>query len=177
LKIEDTILASKMGIRLDLGCGENKQANWVGMDIRELEGIDIVHDVQDIPYPIPDSCCLQVLMSHLWEHIEPKYRIKVMDEIWRIMKPGGQLLISVPYYLSFGAYQDPTHYPCPNEATATYFDPKFPLYQVYKPKPWKIIRNDYTANGNMEIIVEAIKEEKLESPKSYPGGSRNERPC
>jgi predicted SAM-dependent methyltransferase len=151
------IFKSKTGIHLDIGCGENKQPNFIGMDIRSVKGVDIVHDAQDFPYPIPDSCCLQVLLSHLWEHIEPKNRIKLMDEIWRVMKPDGQLLISVPYYLSFGAYQDPTHYPCPNEATFTYFDPKYPLYQIYKPKPWKLLRNDYTMNGNMEVIMEAVK--------------------
>lgn len=152
---------SKLGIRLDIGCGENKQSNFVGMDIRPVKGVDIVHDAQEFPYPIPDNYCLQVLLSHLWEHIEPKNRVKLMDEIWRIMKPDGQLLISAPYYLSFGASQDPTHYTCPNEATFTYFDPKYPLYQIYKPKPWKVVRNDYTLNGNMEVILEAVKDGKV----------------
>jgi predicted SAM-dependent methyltransferase len=89
------------GIRLDIGCGGAKQNHWVGMDIRELKGVDIVHNVQDFPYPIPDDSCFQILLSHLWEHIEPKYRIQMMNELWRIMKPDGQLLISVPYYLSY----------------------------------------------------------------------------
>jgi SAM-dependent methyltransferase len=145
------------GIRLDIGCGGAKQNHWVGMDIRELKGVDIVHNVQDFPYPIPDDSCFQILLSHLWEHIEPKYRIQMMNELWRIMKPDGQLLISVPYYLSFGATQDPTHYTCPNEATMTYFDPNCGLYNIYKPKPWKIIRNDYQINGNLEVILEAQK--------------------
>jgi predicted SAM-dependent methyltransferase len=160
--MDQKLFRSKAGIRLDIGCGENKQPNFIGMDIRSIKGVDIIHDAQDFPYPIPNDCCLQVLLSHLWEHIEPKNRIKLMDEIWRIMKPDGQLLISVPYYLSFGAYQDPTHYPCPNEATFTYFDPKYPLYQIYKPKPWKLVRNDYSMNGNLEVIMEAIKNGKLD---------------
>ena len=117
--VDEALLKAKAGIRLDIGCGEAKQPNFIGMDIRDVPGVDIVHDAEDFPYPMPDNCCLQVLMSHLWEHIEPKNRIKLMDEIWRIMKPDGQLLISAPYYLSFGAYQDPTHYPCPNEACLT----------------------------------------------------------
>ena len=147
------LLNAKRGIRLDIGSGFNKQPGFVGMDIRKVQGVDIVHDAQVIPYPLPKECCNVVLMSHLWEHIEPKNRIKVMDEIWRVMKPDGQLLISSPYYLSFGAYQDPTHYPCPNEATFTYFDPNCSLYRIYQPKPWRLIRNDYQANGNMEVIL------------------------
>lgn len=144
----------KQGIRLDVGCGSNKQPHWVGMDIRKVKGVDIVHDACKFPYPLPANSCFQILLSHLWEHIEPKYRIKLMDELWRIMKPQGQLLISAPYYLSFGALQDPTHYGCPNEATFTYFDPGYPMYRIYEPKPWKLVRNDYQINGNMEVILE-----------------------
>lgn len=151
------LFQSRSGIRLDLGCGENKQKGWVGMDVRKVKGVDIVHDVQKFPWPIPSNSCFQVLMSHLWEHIEPKYRIKVMDELWRVIKDGGQLLLSAPYATSRGAFQDPTHYPCPNEATFTYFDPNFPLYQVYKPRPWKLTRNNYQMNGNVEIILEPRK--------------------
>lgn len=152
------MLKGKTGIRLDVGCGENCQPNWVGMDIRPCKGVDIVHDVQSFPWPIEDGVVFQVLCSHLWEHIEPKYRIDFMNEIWRIMMDRGQLLLSAPYYLSFGACQDPTHYTCPNEATFTYFDPNHPLYTIYKPKPWKIISNDYKMNGNLEVIMEARKD-------------------
>ena len=149
-----------LGIRLDIGCGDNKQPHWVGMDRRKCDGVDIVHDAQKIPYPLKANSCFQVLMSHLWEHIEPKYRIDVMDELWRIIKPEGQLLISVPYYQSAGACQDPTHYTCPTEATFTYFDKRFPLYNVYKCKPWKLIRNTYQFNGNMEVVLEPDKDSK-----------------
>jgi SAM-dependent methyltransferase len=145
------------GIRLDIGCGDNKQPNWVGMDKRKVKGVDIVHDAQDFPYPLESDSCFQVLLSHLWEHIEPKHRIDLMNEIWRILKMDGQLLISVPYYLSFGACQDPTHYTCPTEATFTYFDPNCELYKIYKPKPWKLVQNNYSMNGNMEVILEKIK--------------------
>ena len=127
------LLKSKMGIKLDIGCGSSKQKGFVGMDIRKVNGVDIVHDCTKFPYPIPDNSCLQILMSHMWEHIEPRHRINLMNELWRIMKDGGQLLLGAPYYLSFGAYQDPTHYPCPNEATFTYFDPGYPLYRIYQP--------------------------------------------
>lgn len=162
------LFKTKSGIRLDIGCGDNRQPNFVGMDKRRLKGVDIVWDVQKVPYPIPAGSCFQVLMSHLWEHIEPKNRMKVMDEIWRIIKPGGQLLLAAPYATSIGAFQDPTHYPCPNEATFTYFDPQYPLYGIYKPKPWKLVRNNYQLNGNVEIILEPRKDnnrKKRKKPK------------
>lgn len=150
------LLKRRGGIRLDIGCGSAKQPGFVGMDLRKLPTVDIVHDAQVFPYPLPDDCCVQILLSHLWEHIEPKHRINLMNELWRISRVGAQLLISSPYYLSFGALQDPTHYGCPNEATFRYFDPTHPLWNIYEAKPWKIIQNNYAMTGNMEVIMEKI---------------------
>lgn len=150
------LLKSRGGIKLDVGCGSNKQKGFVGMDRRAVDGVEIVHDVKDIPWPLPDECCHTVLMSHLWEHIPPDARMDVMDEIWRVMRDDGQLLISTPYATSFGANQDPTHYPCPNEATFTYWDPSKPLYQIYRPRPWRLARNNWQTTGNMEVVMEKI---------------------
>jgi SAM-dependent methyltransferase len=160
LKVRKLIKANR-GIKLDIGAGENRQPGFLTMDIRPLPNIDIVWDIQKFPYPIPDNSCHKILMSHIWEHIEPKYRIVMVNELWRIMKHDGELWLSCPYYLSFGAYQDPSHYPCPTEATFTYFDPNYPLWNVYKPRPWKLVRNDYQAAGSLEIIMTAIKKVKL----------------
>ena len=35
-------------IRLDVGCGSNKQHGYVGMDIRKIKGVDIVHDAERV---------------------------------------------------------------------------------------------------------------------------------
>ena len=147
-------LIGGLGINLDVGCGFHKQPNFIGLDKRKIPGIvDIVHDAEVFPWPLPDDICNKILLSHLWEHIKPWLTIDLMDECWRIMKPHGQLLLSTPYAGSFGYYQDPTHCNPANEATWTYFDPQYPLYGIYKPKPWKVERNAYQMNSNMEVIL------------------------
>ena len=156
-KTNTKLFKRRSGARLDVGCSDKKQRGWIGMDRRKCKGVDIVHHVEKCPWPVPKKSCFTVLMSHLWEHIEPKYRIDVMDEAWRVLRKDGQLLISAPYALSMGAFQDPTHYPCPNEATFTYFDPNHALYKVYKAKPWKLVRNNWQLNGNIEVILEPRK--------------------
>ena len=50
-------------IMLDIGCGGNKQRGFTGMDKRKLEGVDIVHDVEKIPYPLKANSCAVVTMS------------------------------------------------------------------------------------------------------------------
>ena len=150
------------GIRLDVGCGLNKQKGFVGMDVSAKSHADIVHDIQKFPWPIPDSCCFQILMSHVWEHIEPKYRFQVMDECWRIIKHDGQLLIAAPYANSFLAMAHPAHYTCPNEAVFQFFDPGFVLYHTesIKASPWKIIRCNFNVNGTIEVIMEPRKDKQ-----------------
>ena len=159
----ETLFKSKAAIRLDLGCGQFKQKGFVGLDQYKQTGVDIVHDIQQFPWPVPDNSCFQVLMSHIWEHIEPKYRFEVMDEVWRIIRHDGQLLLSCPYSGSFLEAAHPAHYMCPNEATFQFFDPDFQLWHscsYKKPLPWKIVRSVFTLNGCIEIILEPRKDKK-----------------
>jgi hypothetical protein len=80
-----------------------------------------------------------------------------MNEIHRIMAPGGKLMLSLPYAGSPGYFQDPTHVnPC-NENTWRYFDPMDDsnFYKFYRPAPWKILQNYYNLQGFMEVVLEA----------------------
>jgi hypothetical protein len=151
-------LKEKRGILLDLGSGEARRKGFVHMDVRPLDGIDIVHDLEDFPWPIDDEECLTVIGSHIFEHIKPWLTIQFMNEIWRITKYDGQLALSMPYGVGRGYQQDPTHCNPANEATWQYFDPRFELYNIYKPKPWNIEVGypQFQANGNMEIVMRKL---------------------
>lgn len=153
-------------INIDLGCGENKQAGFIGVDLRDANGVDIVQDLEKYPWKdIPDNVADLVFASHLLEHINPAGGgfIKFMDEIWRITKFGGRLMASFPYAGSPGYWQDPTHVNGITEVTIAYFDPLakdlqsgtfYHLYTIYRPKPWKIVSCNYNIYGNMEILLE-----------------------
>lgn len=158
--IKKILAENNLGIKLDVGCGFNKQTGFVGLDKRDVAGVDIVHDAEVFPYPLPDESCSIILMSHLIEHIKPWLTVDLFNELWRLMKPGGQIWIGTPYAGSFGFWQDPTHCNGCNEATWTYFDPDYPLYQIYRPKPWKIQKNAWFETGNMEVIMEKRLEVK-----------------
>lgn len=144
-------LVAKRQVMLDLGCGDHKMEGFIGMDRRKRPGVDVVHDVEDLPWPFKDETFNTVAMSHLMEHLNPKYTVEIMNEIWRITKPGGHLMIAMPYAGSFGFWQDPTHIHAWNEATPTYFDPNCALYDVYKPLPWQIKDNIWRSDGNIEV--------------------------
>ena len=40
---------------LDLGCGENKIPNSIGLDNLKLPNVDVVHDLIDLPYPFDNE--------------------------------------------------------------------------------------------------------------------------
>lgn len=147
---------AKPKINLDVGCGFNKQPGFLGMDKRNVAGVDIVHDVEVFPWPFVDGSCSVVLMSHLVEHIKPWLQIDLMNEAWRVLEENGLLMISTPYATSFGYLQDPTHCSPWNEATVTYFIKGQPLYEVYRPSPWVDERISYQKQGNMEIALRKV---------------------
>jgi len=166
----ERLIKKSGGILLDIGGGEHPQKGFVNMDIRDLDTVDVVHDFEEFPWPLPDESCLRAIASHVVEHINPaKFgMIKFMDEIWRVLKFDGQLMISTPYAGSKGYWQDPTHMnPC-NEITFAYFDPLAvtaygdgTLYKIYKPKPWRITeRFFWDVAGNMEIVLEKRREDR-----------------
>ena len=133
------------------------------MDIRELPNVDIVHDVEEFPWPLPDECVKAAFASHLVEHINPhKFGfINFMDEVWRVMQEGGQFAMSLPHGSSPGYLQDPTHCnPC-NEATWDYFCPHRAsgLWTIYQPRPWFLKALTANPGGNMEVVLVKLAED------------------
>lgn len=156
------LLKKNNGIRLDIGCGATKHEGFVGMDVRKLPGVDIVQDLEKFPWKLPNESVSIMIASHVVEHINPAGGIflKFMDECWRVLKPGGEFLISCPYATSPGMFRDPTHCNFINEETWAYLDPYDPfyngqLYAIYQPKPWQIKPNtlSWHDNGNLEVVL------------------------
>jgi hypothetical protein len=155
------MLREKSGIRLDIGCGAGKQGpDWVGMDKQALPGVDIVHDWNVYPWPLPDECVLVAIASHVVEHVNPADGgfLRWMDEVWRVLRYDGEFAIATPHGASSGYLQDPTHCnPC-NEATWAYFDPLEPnsggaLYKFYRPRPWRIKFLSWNPAANIEVVL------------------------
>jgi hypothetical protein len=130
------LLAKKKTVRLDIGCGAHKNApDCVGIDIRPLPGVDIVHDIEEPPWPLPGDVARVAFMSHVFEHLTPRKVFPFMAELHRVMEHDGQVLISGPYGVEFRFVQDPTHQRPINEATFCYWDRLHPsgLWEVYEP--------------------------------------------
>jgi SAM-dependent methyltransferase len=92
---------------VDIGCGNKKVAEAVGVDAIALPGVDIVHDLDRYPYPFAADSVDEIHVSHVLEHLHDV--VATMEELWRICKPGATVHIRVPHYTGALAWKDPTH--------------------------------------------------------------------
>jgi SAM-dependent methyltransferase len=150
-----------MTTSLDLGCG-SKPRNFFNAD--QVLGIDIRDDLEsgiykaDLvvePIPFPDQSFDFVTAHDFLEHVPriiyaPNRRnafIEVMNEIWRVLKTGGQFLSVTPAYPHAPAFRDPTHVNIITDETfPMYFDNTTCLAKMYGFKGGFTI-NDQQWNG------------------------------
>jgi len=104
---------------LDLGCGSNKRAGAIGLDCRLGKGVDVVCDLEH-PLPLADEVADEIHAHHVLEHV--RNLILLMEEIYRVCRPGAIVHVSGPYYTSRGAFRDPTHVRFLTEDTFQYFE-------------------------------------------------------
>lgn len=111
-------------MKLNLACGQRRIDGYLGVDIVAGEAVDVVHDLLDFPWPWEDSSVEAAYCSHFVEHIgheDGRDLIAFMNEVWRVLEPGGLIEIWHPYGHSNRAFQDPTHKRYIVAETWTYF--------------------------------------------------------
>lgn len=111
---------------LNLGCGSSIDPQAVNVDIVDLPGVDVVHDLDVMPWPFTDASFRYIWASHVFEHVRDP--IGFMCEAHRILEPGGLLSITVPHYQSENSFTDPTHLRHCTERTWDYWCEGTALY-------------------------------------------------
>lgn len=126
-------------LRIDIGCGKNKQAGHLGLDQYMMEGVDLLIDlgldrwyVQEYAdeatlallqeseaedggsaYTFADNSVDGAYCSHFLEHLtnlDDKWqRVNFFNELYRVLKPGAQANLIFPHWCSNRYYGDPTH--------------------------------------------------------------------
>ncbi len=106
-------------------------AGYVHHDRRKhSDHIDVVHDLEELPWPWPDSSCNEILGLDVFEHLH------LMPEQWlrechRLLIPGGALKLRVPIFGTPWHLMDPTHVRGFHPANFDYFMKGRELYQKY----------------------------------------------
>lgn len=105
------------GLTLNLGSGKDRRDDCVNADIRSDVGADWVVDI-GAPMQI-DRQFSKIIANDVLEHI-PNL-VQAMTNCRDLLEMGGEMHIHVPYDLSHGAWQDPTHVRAFNEKSWVYY--------------------------------------------------------
>lgn len=107
---------------IDFGSAHNKPEGFEGLDVQDREGVDIVCDVNN-GLPFADGSVGVIRASDFLEHIPDK--VKIINEIYRVLAHGGILLSNTPSSDGRGAFQDPTHVAFYNRNSFWYYTKEF----------------------------------------------------
>ena len=105
------------GLTLNLGSGKDRRADCVNADICADVGADWVVDIG--AFMQIDRQFSKIIANDVLEHI-PNL-VQAMTNCRDLLEMGGEMHIHVPYDLSHGAWQDPTHVRAFNEKSWVYY--------------------------------------------------------
>jgi SAM-dependent methyltransferase len=158
-----------MSKSLDLGCGPKPKNPFsadevMGVDIREdLDNNIFKADIVKDGIPFPDNSFDYVTAYDFIEHIPriaytPDQRypfIEVMNEIFRVLKPGGKFFSHTPAYPKAEAFQDPTHVNIITKDTfRLYFDHQRILARMYGFNGAFIVRSQRWRGAHLLSVLE-----------------------
>lgn len=108
-----------------IGCGNSRtkkvNGSWTSPDWSSLTTLDVdpttkpdvIHDLNVLPYPFDDNTFDEIHAYEVLEHCgrqgDWKFFFDQWLEFWRILKPDGLFVATVPLYNSEWAWGDPGH--------------------------------------------------------------------
>lgn len=121
-----------MDYHVDLGCGTIKKGR-IGIDRFAAPGVNIVMNLdfassdvtqtlipaapgedasevsfEQVKLPFPESSIESIISHHFFEHVGDGF-VRLIDECYRVLKPGGILRAITPLFPSRTAVEDPDH--------------------------------------------------------------------
>lgn len=141
-------------LRLNIGCGLRPLPRHVNVDIRDLPGVDVVHDLDLKPWPFEDGCASEIVAIDVFEHLHDV--IGAMNECRRILRIGGRLTVRGPLPESPNLWVDVSHQRAFVEHSFDHFDWSTDMGRKYRygVGPWHI---DQVQRDGTNIVFELIK--------------------
>lgn len=138
---------------MNLGCGADRMAGAVNVDVANLPSVDVVHNLDDVPWPLPSARFERIVATDVIEHVcDP---VAFLEECWRVASEDGVVLIQTVEGGSYNHYTDPTHRRGFTLESFDYFDPttfygeKFRHYSIGK---WHI-EHKSAGGGNLTFVL------------------------
>lgn len=138
-------------MRLNIGCADQILDGYVNVDIVELPGV-FVADLRET-WPWDDDSVESIRAHDIVEHLPDK--IHTMNEMWRVLEPGGKAEIVVPSTNGPAAFQDPTHVSFWNRNSFWYYEAGNP-YREFFAEAYGI-RASFNVVESYDLIVIALQ--------------------
>lgn len=149
-------------MKINLGCGFRKIEGYTNIDNRPEVNPDMVCDVLN-GLPFDDDSIDEVRAFDFLEHIPLGKTIQVIEEIYRVLKPGGIFESLTPSTDGRGAFMDPTHLSFWNRNSWSYYiiDEYRELYGIKAKFQGQVL--DHITNDALHIIhthavLQAVKQ-------------------
>ena len=88
-------LAAAPSPRLHLGCGQHMLPGWLNADLYPLDG-GVLHVDAARRFPFRPATFDRIYSEHLIEHLTYTQGRMMLEECFRVLKPGGRIRISTP---------------------------------------------------------------------------------
>jgi predicted SAM-dependent methyltransferase len=112
-------------LRLNLGCGNKPIPEYLNVDERELDSVDLIADVRSVPFPA--GTVAEIYAAHLIEHFtEPDLKLRVLPAWRALLGPGGVLHIVTPDAVGMIEAFTRGDYPFESLRTVTYGGQDYP---------------------------------------------------
>jgi SAM-dependent methyltransferase len=141
---------------LNLGAGNVVLPGAVNHDIRRHRPeIDVVHDLNVLPWPWADESFDSIVAQAVLEHLRLTL-IESMDECWRLLRPEGTLDLRIPWWQSDSSYRDPTHRWFFSLGTLDIFEPDTDYgrdYGFYTDRKWRFLREPALSRHKTSVVA------------------------
>ena len=138
-------------IKLNLGSGYRKLPGYINIDNRDNTPADLIRDITaGLPYD--DNSVDEVRAYDILEHIPIGQTVSLIEDIYRVLKPGGKFEHFTPSTDGRGAFQDPDHKSFWNINSWLYFmdDQHRALYGIRA--KFEGVNQDEITSSRMNII-------------------------
>lgn len=141
---------------LNLGCGNKPIPGAVNHDLaKHRPEVAVAHDLNVFPWPWADNSFDLIVARAVLEHLRCTL-LDSVNECWRILRPGGELYLKLPYWNHENGYLDPTHYWRFGLHTCDIFDPDTRYgrsYSFYTDRKWQILQAAKLNRARSSFIV------------------------
>ena len=166
--------------RINIGSGKDFRADYLNVDISDYWSPDIVGDLSGVflehgtrtfatsrfgDVTVANDSFDEVVANDVLEHVGDL--VATMTNCLNLLRTGGLFNIIVPYDLSYGAWQDPTHVRAFNERSWLYYTDWF-WYVGWQTHRFKVRNLQFMASPSGQAMGDAgeAKDVILRTPRA-----------